>query len=171
MSTVLASLSFSVGAVDQLVRSKQHHMPICTLPVLNEKIYLVNSVALISAAGRSKNLSFYPFVAQFFQKAAGLDGEAADRFNDFEFMLAAAKPIAPSLSGAPLRGATVAGLSRIAADLNAIKTGRGLETTNVTNWLRDVLGQAMMVAVYGEKNPMTLEVHSSVWCVLEEHWG
>ena len=44
---------------------RERRLPICTLPVLNGKLYVINSPSLISAAMRSKDLSFVPFSVEF----------------------------------------------------------------------------------------------------------
>lgn len=138
-------------------------MPICTLPVLAGKIYVINSPALISAAMRSRTLSFDPFVEQFSTNALGLSEREKERFRDPAYISLATQPIHASLTGEPLRELAVAALKRIAADLNGIRRGddpKGLD------WLRDVVSQAIMGAIYGQKNPMTPEVHRHIWCVI-----
>lgn len=44
---------------------RDNSLPICTLPMLNGKLYVINSPNLISSAMRSKDLSFDPFVLEF----------------------------------------------------------------------------------------------------------
>ncbi len=165
-----AYLPTSYGAaIDQWAGSKHNFVPICTLPVLHGKLYVINSAALISAAQRSQTLSFYPFVELFSQNALGLSKREVERFSEPGYIAAASKPIHPSLMGEPLRDLVFAGLTKIAAEFNAIGAGEGLKDRDVIGWLREVLSQAVMVAVYGEeKNPMTPEVHSNVWCVWKD---
>jgi hypothetical protein len=43
-------------------------VPICTLPVTNSKIYIINSPLLIQSALRSKNLSYDPFIHDSIEK-------------------------------------------------------------------------------------------------------
>lgn len=44
---------------------RERPLPICTLPVLAGKLYVINAPGLISAAMRSKDLSFDPFAIEF----------------------------------------------------------------------------------------------------------
>ncbi|KAL2024713.1 hypothetical protein VTK56DRAFT_6914 [Thermocarpiscus australiensis] len=137
---------------------KEKRMPICTLPVLNGKLYVVNSPALISAAMRSRDLSFDPFVEMFSKNALGLSDAEAARLLEPGFLASAMQPIHPAMTGEPLREMAAKGLERIAVDLNGIGSGAWTEIPNVADWLRDVVSQAMMVAMYGEKNPITPDV-------------
>jgi hypothetical protein len=50
-------------------------VPICTLPVTNSKIYIINSPLLIQSALRSKNLSYDPFIHDSSEKLFGLSSE------------------------------------------------------------------------------------------------
>lgn len=53
-------------------------MPICTLPMLNGKVYAITDPVLAQAAFRSKDMSFDPFVIAFTQKMTGLSDEAME---------------------------------------------------------------------------------------------
>ncbi|GAB1320360.1 hypothetical protein MFIFM68171_10570 [Madurella fahalii] len=139
---------------------REYRMPICTLPVLTGKIYVINSPALISAAMRSKALSFYPFIQLVSPNAVGMSEVEKAKLKDPAYIPTATEPIHGSLMGEPLRELAGAGLKRIAVDLNSI---RSEDITNGLGWLRDVMSQAVMAAIYGEKNPMTPEVHRHIW--------
>lgn len=137
-------------------------MPICTLPVLTGKIYVVNSPALISAAMRSRALSMLPFIELFSANALGMSEVEKAKLKDPAYIPTALQPIHESLMKEPLRELAGAGLRRIAADLNSVGPSHVPDTLG---WLRDAMGQAVVAALYGEKNPMTPEVHRHVWCV------
>lgn len=74
------------------VGSKSSGMPICTLPVLADKVYVINSITMISAGLRSPNLSFDPFMALFFKNTLAASDEAMARFKDPEYVPSALKP-------------------------------------------------------------------------------
>ncbi|KAK3302292.1 monooxygenase-like protein [Chaetomium strumarium] len=147
------------------------HLPICTLPVLDGKLYLINSVPLISAGLRSQNLSFDPFIELFSKNALGVSQREMDRFReDPGYLPSVTKAFHPSLSGEPLRGVAGKALGQIAAELNRIGRGGGgggdgeaHEIPNVADWLRDVMSQAIMMALYGSNNPVTPDVLDDVW--------
>ena len=47
-------------------------MPICSLPMLNGYIYVINDSALISAAMRNRNSSVDPFTLEFATGSMGM---------------------------------------------------------------------------------------------------
>ncbi|KXX78948.1 Cholesterol 7-alpha-monooxygenase [Madurella mycetomatis] len=139
---------------------KEHRMPICTLPVLTGKIYVINSPTLISAAMRNKALSMFPFVELFSANALGMSEVEKAKLKDPAYLTTAMQPIHESLMREPLREMARAGLKRIAADLNSVGSS---DVPDALGWLRDVICQAVVAAIYGEKNPMTPEVHRHIW--------
>ncbi|KAL2258985.1 hypothetical protein VTK26DRAFT_7503 [Humicola hyalothermophila] len=163
--------------------SNQHRLPICTLPLPPRgKLYVISSPALMAAALRHRHLSLDEFIETFSVNALGLSGEERERFRSrpgyMEFLL---KSVYPAFSGDALRGTAGAASRRIARALNEIgggaegqrqhegtgegdgACGEGLEVPDVTVWLRDMLCQAVMVGLYGEKNPVTVDIQGGIW--------
>jgi hypothetical protein len=70
------------------------------------------------------------------------------------------------MSGEPLRGVVRAALGNIAGELDGLGYGGGVcEVPDIGGWLRDVMSQAIMGALYGSQNPITLERLDDVWWV------
>jgi hypothetical protein len=87
--------------------------------VLDGKLYLINSIPLISAGLRSQNLSFDPFIELFSQNALGVSRREMERFRqDPGYLPSVTKAFHPALSGEPLRGVAGRALGEIAAELN-----------------------------------------------------
>jgi hypothetical protein len=134
--------------------------------MLGGRVYLINSVTLISAALRCTSLSFDPFIVLFSQNALAASAEDMERFKDPEYLHNAKKPFYPSMSGEPLRGVISAALKKISGELNGLATGGGVcDVPGIGDWLRDTISQAIMAGLYGSHNPITLERLQDVWWV------
>lgn len=146
--------------------SKSARMPICTVPVLGGKLYVINSPTLISAAVSCPSMSFDPFILVFARNVQAVSKEDMQRLKDPEYMHTAKKPFHPSMSGEPLREVIGAALGEIAGELDGLGYGGEVcEVPDIGNWLKNVISQAVMAALYGDKNPMTLERLDDVWWV------
>ncbi len=146
--------------------SKSTRMPIATLPLFNDKLYIINSITLISAALRCRNLSFDPFIIMFSESALATSKQDLQRLRDPASLHGWTSPFYPSMSGEPLRGVVGAALKRIAAERNGMAVGGGLcAVPGVGNWLREVVSLAIMEGLYGSQNPLTLGRLPDAWCV------
>ncbi|KAK3935473.1 cytochrome P450 [Diplogelasinospora grovesii] len=161
-----------IGHIISLVREKsgfyarlykEKRMPICTLPMLNGKLYVINSPTLISAAMRSRDLSFDPFSIEFAEGALGLTKEHTKLFSQPGFMDEVNKVIHSSMTGDSLKQMMARGLADIAGKLNAIGAKESVEVENSFVWLRDIMSKAVMWALYGEKNPWTEDAIAAIW--------
>ncbi|EAQ91147.1 hypothetical protein CHGG_03082 [Chaetomium globosum CBS 148.51] len=145
--------------------------PALTLPTLTQKLYLLNSTTLIAAALRSPTLSFDPFIVLFSRNALAA---CATR--------PTCAPFNPSMSGEWLRGVVAVALGEIAGRLNELGVGGGgagggdggvgcggdggvCEVGHVGEWLREGISKAVVRALYGSKNPITLGRLYDIWCV------
>ncbi len=141
-------------------------MPIATLPLFNDKLFIINSVTLIPAALRCPDLSFDPFIIMFSESALATSKEDLQRLRDPASLHAWERPFHSSMSAEPLRGVVGAALRRIAGELNGMAVGGGVcAVPGVGNWLREVVSLATMDAPYGGHNPLTLERLLDAWCV------
>ena len=146
--------------------SKSNGMPICTLPVLGDKVYVINSITMISAALRCTSLSFDPFMVIFCKNALAASDEAMARFDDPEYIPASLKPFVSSMQGGPLRDVVDAALISIAGTLNQLGVGGGVvEIPHIGDWLTQAIAEAVTAALYGSKNPIKLERLDDLWCV------
>lgn len=144
--------------------SEKYNLPITALPLPTSTLYVVNSPALMTAVLKHKHMSLDEFIEVFSVNALGLSREERERFKQPGYMSFLLKPVYPAFSGEALRqtagraGRAVAGvLNRIGGD------GDGVEVEDVTEWLREVVCQAVMVGLYGERNPVTVELQRGIW--------
>ncbi len=131
--------------------------------MLNGKMYLINSPALISSAMRNKDLSFEVHAKKWAKGAVGLTQKQLDIIMPAYEELS--HSIHTSLTGDTLYQMNAAALKDVAATLNGIDPERGLHVPDTFLWLRDLMSMATMKALFGEKNPMAPETVSYLWCV------
>jgi hypothetical protein len=142
-------------------------MPICTLPMLNGKMYVINSPTLISAATRCKELTFEPFVLEFTTGVLGLSKRHIEVYSKPGFLESVTPVVHSSMTGDELRKMMARGLTRLSSVLNAIKPGTTLEVDNSLRWFRDVMSQAIMYSLFGKNNPMGPEEIAALWYVIK----
>jgi hypothetical protein len=70
-----------------------------------------------------------------------------------------------SLAGEPLHEMNKTALNDMAVSLNGIKPGTTLDVPDIFLWLRELVANATMRAMFGEKNPMTGEMIDHIWYV------
>jgi hypothetical protein len=68
-----------------------------------------------------------------------------------------------TLGGENLHKLNVSSLSRFMTYLNRIKPGETHQVTNTYTWLRDMLTDASATALFGVKNPITVDKMHLVW--------
>ncbi|KAH6684949.1 cytochrome P450 [Plectosphaerella plurivora] len=142
---------------------KEKAFPICTLPMLNGKIYVINSPGLVSAAMKSPDVSFEPFFLELSAGAVGLRESELDMLrrdgNLDKFM----NLVHNDFKGTSLAKLNVAALTKLAETLDAVPIGEDLVIPDVWLWLRDVLIEAVTSSLFGEHNPFNEELHADVW--------
>lgn len=138
------------------IAKRSRGAPICTLPMLAGKLYVIYSPAMIQAAMRSRDLSFMPVAEQWSGKVVGMEKEH----------LALAMPHMERLShifwtgttGDNLARLNEAALGELARVINAIPGRAGgqaaLRIPNIINWVRKIVSLATFRAVFGDKNPL-----------------
>ena len=131
--------------------------------MLNSKIYVINSPTLIAAAQRSKTLSFEAIIQHFSMNALGVPPHEGAKFADPKWLAIVRKRLTSGLSGESLREIATVGLGGIARELNSVMGKEGVMIGDVEEWLTDMLSRVIMRALYGKKNPLSAEVHSSIW--------
>jgi hypothetical protein len=138
-------------------------MPICTLPMLNGQVYVINEPALIAAAMRNRNLSFDPFSLEFAEASMGMTKRHIEIFAAPGKMDEVNHIIHSSLTGENVLRMNVKALGDIADVLNAINPGKGLRVPDVFDWLRELMSMATMTALFGKNNPFTREDVQNIW--------
>ncbi|TLS23782.1 uncharacterized protein PpBr36_06640 [Pyricularia pennisetigena] len=133
--------------------------PICTLPMLAGKMYVIYSPAMIQAAMRSKDLSFLPFAEHWSEDVVGIQKDH----------LALVMPHMERLShdfwigtsGDNLARLNVAALRELAAELNTVPASSGIEGAlripNLSVWIRRVISLSTFRALFGKRNPLSEE--------------
>ncbi|KAK2673854.1 Cytochrome P450 superfamily [Fusarium oxysporum f. sp. vasinfectum] len=147
---------FSEGGGFYVRLFKERRMPICTLPMLNGKVYIINSPDLIQSALKNNDISFDPFLVEFSKAMWGLSQNAGDLISDKEYLKTGLSIIQSTLMGEPLHRLNLSALTRLMTYLNPIKPGGALEAPDVFIWLRDILTDATATALFGVKNPLTV---------------
>ncbi|KAF5676132.1 7-alpha-hydroxycholest-4-en-3-one 12-alpha-hydroxylase [Fusarium heterosporum] len=142
---------------------KDSQMPICTLPVLNGKLYVINAPDLIQSALRNNDISFDPFLVEFSVGMWGLSENAANCIKDETNLKGGLTIIHTTLMGEPLYRLTLNSLRALMAHLNRIEPHETLNIPDVFMWLRDIVTQTTATALFGEKNPITLDDSELLW--------
>ncbi|KAI5460810.1 cytochrome P450 [Mariannaea sp. PMI_226] len=146
---------------------KENTLPICTLPMLSGKLYVINSPGLVSAAMKNKDLSFDPFSLEFSSGAMGLTKEHIRLYSKPGTIEKIYNVIHMSLTGENLGKMTIVGLDEISLILNAIPTDES-RIPNSLEWFRRPMFNTVMKCLYGEKNPFGEE---EMQCLLEYDKG
>ncbi|KAM0335117.1 hypothetical protein ACHAQA_000153 [Verticillium albo-atrum] len=138
-------------------------MPICTLPMLNGKMYVINSPSLITAALRNNDISFEPFPLELSSGIMGITARHLRIIEPRPIQSELMHAIHSSLTGEPLSDLYVAALETLALTLNRIKPGTTLAVPDSFLWLRKLMTLATMTALFGEKNPIMPEHVDLLW--------
>jgi hypothetical protein len=151
---------------------RRHRFPICTLPMLNGKMYVVNSPGLIAAAAKNRDLSFTPFALEFSQNLLGIEPEHFKHFAADGWMDGMTQTIHASLSGEKLRSLKAACYRELAKTIRSeFPTGsEPVVIPHLYAWLLDRVPLAFTAALFGEKNPFDSEAIKNIWCVQPVLW-
>ena len=142
----------------------QTNFPIYSLGMPGSKIYVVNSLDLMTSVQKQyKVLAFPPLEAKFAMTACASSSKANDilKINvngeqgDWGYSMEFHKSLAPSLApGAGLDGMNRIMIQNVAASLEKLSTGKGKSTrVGLVAWLRHEITMATTNAVYGPMNP------------------
>ncbi|TDZ36373.1 25-hydroxycholesterol 7-alpha-hydroxylase [Colletotrichum spinosum] len=139
--------------------------PICTLPMLNGKGYVITDPGLALAAFRSRNLSLGPLISEMIARITGLSDDCMDIYNSVAFQAQWNKIVHSTLTGEQLRLINIAGLRDLANALNAVPGG-GLDIPDLYLWTRSTMTRATTSALYGDENPWKRDPS-----LTEAYWG
>ncbi|TVY81776.1 25-hydroxycholesterol 7-alpha-hydroxylase [Lachnellula suecica] len=155
---IIGLIRYQSGYFDQL--HTKHPVPICTLPFINSKIYIVTSPLLVQSAFRSKHLSFVPFIVEFAQRSLGLSDETmlpvkapptAEKpglMNDF------IKGVHESMLGEHLSKINSYALKSVVASIDEM--GDTFEAKSLYFWLRTMMTMVTSDSLFGSYNPLKL---------------
>ncbi|KAL8940751.1 MAG: hypothetical protein Q9211_002132 [Gyalolechia sp. 1 TL-2023] len=143
---------------------RQHSLPIYTLPIFASKLYVINSIDLISSVQRiPKILAFPPIEAKFASTVCATSKEANELLahnvngeeGDWGYSYDAYKSMHSALAPGPgLDGMNRIMIQNIAHSLNQIRA-RGDQSLNIrlAEWTRHEITMATTNSVYGRWNP------------------
>jgi hypothetical protein len=133
------------------------------LPVLNGKLYIINSPDLIQSAMRNNDISFDPFLIEFSKGMSGLNKRQVEIVARDEVMKDLLDTIHSALRGEPLNRLNIAALTRLMGMLNSIQPTSPLVVSDAFLFIRDHATEATMAALFGEMNPFTAEHLHLLW--------
>ena len=122
--------------------------------MLHGKIYVINSPDLISSALRNSDISFDPFLIEFSEGLFGLNKRSIEVIAQKSVIDELIDTIHTSLMGEPLYKMNVVALTELMKTVNRIET---IDIPETYPWIWDLMGNATMLALFGSKNPITLE--------------
>ncbi|THY99138.1 cytochrome P450 [Aureobasidium pullulans] len=150
--------------------------PICTIPLLTGKAYVVGCPSTIQASFRNRDISFAPFAIEFVDRMDVLS-QAAKKAYAEGLHEAVIKTFHSTMNGASLRKMNVVALQEVARLLPGGATEpadpqTGCQTTSVQVedvwvWLRDIMTISTTTALFGKKNSPWLK-HPSL---VKTYWG
>jgi hypothetical protein len=154
------------------------------MPLLKSKVYVINSLPLISSAGRaSKRLSFIPFVKIAAERLSGVGPESLDKFITGD-------SVDNGIAHETVHGVEIALLRKEEATeldtamlahmkelLDDLPTKLG-EPLSLFEWLRHTVTQASSRSVYGPLSPLQdWKTEENFWyvtsnrIVVRQLWG
>ncbi|KAF5019816.1 hypothetical protein F66182_8185 [Fusarium sp. NRRL 66182] len=138
-------------------------LPICTLPMLNGKLYIINAPDLIQSALRNNDISFDPFLVEFTKAMWAVSKSAVDLLNDESNLKMGLNIIHSTLLGDPLHRLNAVALTKIMVNLNDIQDKTAVAVPDVFIWLRNIMTDATATALFGDNNPLTMEHTHLLW--------
>ncbi|TDZ41095.1 25-hydroxycholesterol 7-alpha-hydroxylase [Colletotrichum trifolii] len=149
------------GVYEKLARNSK--LAICTLPLLNKKLYVINRPPLVQSAMRNKVFDFGPRIEEI-GKALGVDTTVTQRLVRENAVEQVSRITIAALSGDNLYKLNLKALQYISSRFNDVKHGSHVEIPDFWYWTRDVIGTATTRALYGDQSPFNnLELVDSIW--------
>ncbi|KAK3485410.1 cytochrome P450 [Neurospora hispaniola] len=135
----------------------RHHLPIATLPIGNQKLYVIFDAPLQQAALKAKDMDAQSFMVDFVprifgvkqgtvDKLLGKDGVHPNIMGDMEQVFKSA------LSGDNLQKLASTTLGTMADTLNDVDSKKGTKIPNMFLWLQSLLSRSTSKALWGEKH-------------------
>ncbi|EGO55209.1 hypothetical protein NEUTE1DRAFT_147788 [Neurospora tetrasperma FGSC 2508] len=135
----------------------RYHLPIATLPIGNQKLYVIFDAPLQQAALKAKDMDAQSFMVDFVprifgvkqgtvDKLLGKDGVHPNIMGDMEQVFKSA------LSGDNLQKLASTTLATMADTLNDVDSKKGTKIPNMFLWLQSLLSRSTSKALWGEKH-------------------
>ncbi|KAJ6789190.1 hypothetical protein PWT90_05911 [Aphanocladium album] len=129
---------------------RQNGLPICTLPMLGRKVYVINSPSLVQAAFANPNLSFGPFVKDFVARMDELSPAARKAYSEEGIHSSVMQIFSTYMTGTPLKRMKAVMLKELIQTLP--ESGPGLELDSLWIWLRNALSVGTTSMLLGQKH-------------------
>ncbi|KAI0968223.1 cytochrome P450 [Xylaria arbuscula] len=143
-------LRHSHGYLEAL--NRQSGLPIYTMPLLNKKVYVINSPVLINAAFSNRNMSFGPFIIDFVKQMEELSQKARTAYTEGGMHGQLMQIFSIYLSGQYMRSMNAVQLNYMSTSLPP--QGPPMNMENLWIWLRDILTFTKTTALLGARfNP------------------
>ena len=141
-------------------------MPICTLPILGGKIYVVNSPEFAHAVIRNRSLNFEPLITDFIRRLADISDKAMEIYEDPAFSAPWMKVVYSSMTGESLRSLNATALKVVTGTLNELPS-EGIVVPDLYVWARDLVTMASTTSLMGSKSPWRSDPRliNAYWCV------
>ncbi|KAI0424154.1 cytochrome P450 [Xylaria sp. FL1042] len=155
-------LRYSHGYLDLLHR--ESGLPIYTMPLLNKKVYVINSPLLVNAAFSNRNLSFEPFITDFVKQMDELSHKARSAYTEGGMHAQLMQIFSIYLRSQHLRSMNTVQLNHMSTHLPS--RGLLINVESLWIWLRDILTFTKTTALLGARNNPWLKDRSLV----EAYW-
>ncbi|KAI1293908.1 cytochrome P450 [Xylaria venustula] len=143
-------LRHSHGYLEEL--NRESGLPIYTMPLLNKKVYVINSAVLVNAAFSNRNMSFGPFIIDFVKQMEELSQKARIAYTEGGMHGQLMQIFSIYLSGQHMRSMNAVQLNHMSTYLPP--PGSQMNVENLWIWLRDILTFTKTTALLGSKlNP------------------
>ncbi|UQC81080.1 prostacyclin synthase [Colletotrichum lupini] len=143
--------------------AKRTKLPICTIPVLGKKMYVINSAPLVQSAMRNKTLEFGARIEEI-GRAMGINPDVTHRLVKENAVEEISRVTISALSGENLLKLNLSALDYIGSRFNEVKPGSPEKIDDVFYWARGLIGVATTRALYGEHSPFNnLELVDAIW--------
>lgn len=148
-----------------MVDSKEHRLPIATIPILKEKLYAIWDPILVQSAYCSKDLSFIPFAVDNVRSVTGYDDFSHGIVSTTDILPTYFKSIYEGTTAKHIHQLNITSLKHVSLHINAIGKD-GFDAPNIYLWLRNLMTVATCEALFGPRNPIRSdELVEDVWYV------
>jgi hypothetical protein len=131
--------------------------------MLNGKLYVINSPAIIATAMRNEDLAFEPLALSYTRTMFDVKPRAMEIISRPLVFKELLRVISTTLMGDSLAKLNVAALETMMATLNSIESGKSLVVSDTHLFLRSSLIYATTTSLFGGKSPFTRENCLHFW--------
>ncbi|EGD95163.1 hypothetical protein TESG_02655 [Trichophyton tonsurans CBS 112818] len=166
---VIGMVRHGLGYYTTLRKCRDVPSPIFSMSMLNKKLYVVTSAALVSTIQRSaKFISFEPFLNEVADWLAGIKGDGLKLLQEpikggGSLSSAMVHAMATAISGTSLDKMNNTMISFLQVSMEELSTAAE-DPIDLYAWCRDAMTTASSEAVWGAKNPLrSKEVQDTFW--------